>query len=304
MIVALIGLGILGLTFGQFLNKNTGSHSFYVIADEERQSCLSSENVTINGQRQYFTFRTPEESKPADLIIIAVKSFGLDEALNQIEKAVKPETIIISLLNGIDSEERISKKYPQTQIIYAIAQGMDGVRENYHLNYRSAGQITMGLMPHQGDKIEAAINTVKTLFDAVGLPYGLVTDMSVRMWGKFMTNCGLNQTVTIYEGTYATVQGNSEARNLMISAFREVIKLANAKGIPLGQSDIEYWLNIIDSLDPQGMPSMRQDLRDGRPLESDLFADTVIRLAHAEGIEVPTHMYIRSKLDELRRPPN
>lgn len=74
-----------------------------------------------------------------------------------------------------------------------------------------------------------------------------------------MLNTGINQVVMVYEGVYDTVQQPGEARELMIATMREVMQVANAEGIDLNEDDIAGWLQVAGGLNPQGMPSMRQD---------------------------------------------
>ena len=102
--------------------------------------------------------------------------------------------------------------------------------------------------------------------------------MQHRLWGKFMLNVGVNQTVAIYKGNYGTIQKHGEARDTMVSAMREVITLANKEGINLTEKDLEYWLDVLSRLDPNGKPSMAQDIDNKRFSEVDLFAGTVIEM--------------------------
>ncbi len=296
MRVYLIGLGVLGLTFGQYLRELKKPHEFFVIANEERQLKLSPDQVTIGGVPQRFDFLTPAELAAADLILIACKSFALETVLKDIHKAVRPGTIIMSLLNGISSEGQISALYPEARVIHAVAQGMDGVRREHHLNYILSGQICFGLVPGQGPEIANAIEDVAALFALVNLPHSVMPDMAHHQWGKFMLNCGLNQAAAYYKGTYGTCQSNPEARSMMITAFREVIAVAEAEGINLGETDIDYWLGVLDTLNPEGMPSMRQDQRDGRQMETELFSGTVLKLGAKHGLATPVNRAFYERL--------
>lgn len=296
MRIYLIGLGVLGLTFGQYLKALKKPHTFRVIADAERQAKLKKQGVTIAGVPQRFSFIDPEELEKADLVVVACKSFALEHALKDIRMAIKPGTILMSLLNGISSEERMAELYPEARIVYAVAQGMDGVRNDYNLEYQSSGQICFGLVPGQGAEVKAAIEEVKIVFAEANLPFTVMQDMAHHQWGKFMLNCGLNQTVAYFEGNYGTCQTNPKAREMMISAFREVIAIAKAEGIALGEGDIAYWLEILDTLNPEGMPSMRQDQRDGRQMETALLSGTILKLSAKHRIDTPINQKFYDRL--------
>jgi 2-dehydropantoate 2-reductase len=125
--------------------------------------------------------------------------------------------------------------------------------------------------------------------------------MRDRMWGKFMLNVGINQVVSVCEGNYGLVQREGPERERMIAAMREVIPLAEAEGIRLGEKDILYWLDVIKPLAAEGMPSMRQDLLQGRKTEVDLFAGTVVKLGHKYGIATPINQALLEEILTLEK---
>ena len=75
--------------------------------------------------------------------------------------------------------------------------------------------------------------------------------------------------------------------------MREVMQVASAEGVTLTEDDFNQWVVIMDALDPTGMPSMRQDLKAGRPCELELFAGTIRSLGDKHGIDTPVndHLY-------------
>lgn len=46
---------------------------------------------------------------------------------------------------------------------------------------------------------------------------------------------------------------------MMKSAMREALVLANAENVNVTEKDLKYYVDLIDTLNPNGMPSMRQD---------------------------------------------
>ena len=107
-----------------------------------------------------------------------------------------------------------------------------------------------------------------------------------------MLNVGVNQAVMIYKGTYGTVQHPGEARELMKAAMREVIVLAEKENVNLTEKDLEEYVSLLDTLDPNGMPSMRQDGVVHRKSEVELFSGTVLSLAKKHGVPVPVNQKI------------
>ena len=85
----------------------------------------------------------------------------------------------------------------------------------------------------------------------------------------------------------------------VISAMKEVIIIANKEGIVLQEQEIDYWLQIIDSLNPNGMPSMRQDTMSRRKTEIDLFSGTIITLGRKHGIPTPVNDFLFDRIKNI-----
>ena len=110
---------------------------------------------------------------------------------------------------------------------------------------------------------------------------------------------GVNQAVMVAEGTYATVQKPGPVRQMMKAAMAEVVALAQREGIRVTMEDLDDYVELIDSLNPGGMPSMRQDGLARRPSEVEFFAGTVIRRAEKAGLEVPVNRELYRRIKEM-----
>jgi 2-dehydropantoate 2-reductase len=286
--VAIIGLGALGIMYGHHLSKYMPKENLRIIADADRIKKYREEKVYCNGEACDFNYITPQEqSEPADLVLFTVKYQGLEEAIRAVKNQVGEQTIILSALNGITSEEMIGKEYGMEKLLYCVAQGMDAVKEGNRLSYAHMGMLVFGAQ--QGKIDEAKSVAVADFFDQVKLPYQLDPDMKKRMWGKFMLNVGVNQTVAVIEGTYGNIQKEGPAREKMIAAMKEVLQLSEKEGVSLTEEDLRYWLGVLGTLNPEGKPSMRQDMEAKRYSEVELFAGTVLALAEKHGIDTPVN---------------
>ena len=130
---ALIGLGALGILFGR---KMPGVQ---VIADEARIARYAAQPVVCNGEECRFSYVTPAQGKPVDLLLVAVKATVLDQAIADMKNFVGPDTVILSVLNGITSEEHIETAYPG-RTLWSVAIGMDATRSGRRDDRPCAGR--------------------------------------------------------------------------------------------------------------------------------------------------------------------
>lgn len=297
--VSIVGMGSLGLIFGSFLMDRLGRDNVEFVMDKDRMERYSGVERIINGKRYDFNLVSGEEKgKPADLIIFAVKSTGLEEAIQTVGNKVGEDTIIISLLNGITSEKIIGEAFGREKLLYTIAEGMDPIRNGHNLDYTRMGQVRIGI-DEETEKKKEMLKEVLDIFDRTGFPYTLEEDVMQRLWSKFMLNVGVNQVVMIHEGNYDTVQKPGPARDLMVEAMREVIKLAERENIKITDADIDYYVALIDSLNPEGMPSMRFDGLNRIRSEVDLFSGMVLELGKKHGLPTPINQEIYGRIKEI-----
>lgn len=296
--VSIIGLGALGILFGYHLSKKMPTKDLRIIADRNRIERYEQDRVYCNGEGCLFNYVTPEEScEPADLMIFTVKFSGLEQAIKDVKHHIGENTIILSALNGITSESIIGETYGMEKVLYSVAQGMDAVKVGNELTYDHMGMLCFG--DTKPGFISEKVRRVAAFFDQVEFPYEIDRYMDKRQWGKFMLNVGVNQTVAVYRSNYGEIQKEGPARKMMIRAMREVIALSEKEGVQLTEEDLQYWLNVLDTLSPEGKPSMAQDLEAKRYSEVGLFAGTVLELGKIYSVPTPVNQELYDRILQI-----
>ena len=114
-----------------------------------------------------------------------------------------------------------------------------------------------------------------------------------------MLNVGVNQTCMVYDVPYGDVVVPGKPRDTMLAAMREVMDLAAAQGITLTERDLQDYLGILDRIDPEAMPSMRQDSLQQHPSEVEIFAGTVLELGRSLGVATPVNRFLYDRIHEI-----
>lgn len=292
--IDIVGLGALGVMYADFFTKKLGKDRVRVLADADRIARYERDGMTFNGAVCDFHYcDVAKESRRSELMLFAVKYGALETAMAEVAHLVGDGTILLSALNGIRSEEDLGRYFGREKVVHCIAQKMDALKEGNAATCANRGELAIGIM---GEDRAENLEAVKEFFERTGFTYSCPEHMQHAMWGKLLCNVGVNQTVSLYAGTYRTVQQEGEARQMMKAAMEEVILVANAEGIDLDHTDIEYWLGIIDTLNPDGEPSMRQDSKAGRKTEVVLFAGTICELGRKHGIATPVNDVFLEKI--------
>ena len=284
--VAIVGMGALGMLYGEQLQKVLPAGAVRFVMDEERFKRHKNDKYEVNGVEQSFTLQSVAQAEPVDLVIVATKFSGLNEALEEMQGLVGPQTIIFSVLNGISSEEYIKERYGDDNLLICVALGMDAVREGTSLTYQHKGILKLGML---AKKQRPALAAVMALLEKAGIQYVIEEDILHALWAKLLLNVGINQTCMVYETDYGGAFTNEEARQGMFAAMHEVITVAQREGIKLTEADFEGCVKVLRGLSPEGLPSMRQDAMAKRKSEVELFAGTIIRLGAKHNVPTPVN---------------
>lgn len=295
--VSIIGLGALGVMYGKQILDQIGREQLRIVADTVRINRYKETGIYCNGNKCDFQYIDADhDCKPADLLILAVKYSGLKNAIAEARHQVGSNTIIISLLNGITSEQIIGKAYGFDKLLYCVAQGMDPVKKNNQVDYVNMGSLSFG---EANDERSEKVQALSQFFDHTGIAYEIPEHALHKLWSKLMLNTGVNQSVAVFETNYHGVQVPGRPRDAMIGAMEEVIAVANKEGVNLKENEVNYWISIIDKLNPSGMPSMRQDTLAHRKTEVDLFSGTIVALGKKHHVATPINNFFYLKLKEI-----
>jgi 2-dehydropantoate 2-reductase len=285
--VAVLGAGAMGAYFvTRFFD--TPFFSTSLIAKGHRKEKLDRDGLIVNDRLYHVPVTDPETaSEPVDLLIVALKHHHLSDAVHGLERLVGNSTTIISVMNGLESEEYIGSIYGMDKVLYATSAGIDALRDGNKVVYTSPGVHSFG--EARNDMISPRVKRVQAAFDRAGINYSTPVDMMRMMWWKFMVNVGVNQASAITGKPFEVFQTNQDAQALMESLMREVVTLANAAGINLTEKDISDWYPIMNKLSPRGKTSMLQDIDAGQKTEVEIFSGKVISLGKEYHIETPVN---------------
>ena len=289
--VAILGAGAMGAYFaGRFFD--TAGFSTVLIARGPRLETLRNEGLVVNGKPYALPAIDPDGAvSPVDLLIVALKHHHLEEAVHGLENLIDDSTTIISVMNGLESEEYIGSIYGMDKVLYAISVAIDAVRQGNRITYTNPGKHYFG-EARNNTHLNRRVLRVQEAFDRAGIVYETPEDMIRMLWWKFMVNVGMNQASAVMRAPYGVFQTSPEARGLMEALMQEVIGLTDAMDVNLTNRDIEEWYSFLGSLSPQGKTSMLQDIEAGRKTEVEIFGGKVVDLGTRHGVATPVNQTV------------
>jgi 2-dehydropantoate 2-reductase len=285
--IAVVGAGAMGSVYAaKFFDMD--KDCIALVAKGERYARLKAQGLIVNDTHYTLpVLEVEEKTPPSDLIIVAVKHHHLPGAIQDMKNRIGDHTVILSVMNGIESEEQMGAVYGMERVLYAVSVGIDALRRENRTSYSTQGKLYFG--EAENHDLSERVTQIQSLFDRAGLVYETPEDMIRMLWWKFMINVGTNQTAAVLRAPFAVLQTSQEARELMESAMREVMAVAESKNVHLSQADLDNWFSVLSGLSPEGRPSMLQDVEAKRKTEVEMFAGKMIQLGKALDIRVPVN---------------
>lgn len=277
--ILICGLGAVGLTYAV---KFKSSSELKILVDEERYKRYTQNKPVFNGVEQMFDYILPsDKSFQPDLIIIAVKAQGLESAIENIKNFVHKDVIIISLLNGISSEEKIQETYSEVKVLKSYFIGHSAVRNGNSVTQDGVGEIVV----EKSSKL-------KEIFDEFKINYKMPEDIIYSMWLKYTMNLFSNQVSAILNMSFGELKRNSAFIDFAKKIIAEARLVAEKKGVQNLENLEKDALDFLQKMCDEGKTSMLQDVLAGRKTEVEIFAGEIIRLGNLYGIPTPCNQVL------------
>ena len=232
----------------------------------------------------------PGTVAPVDVVLFCVKLYDAETAAEAIKPMLKPGTMVISLMNGVDGPERIEKVTGPGHALGGAAYASAKIDKPGVVSYRSAmSKLVYGEL--DGTRSERAVAFADACA-ATGFDVELSTDIQATLWQKFVllaTNAALT---TITRQPAAGVYGDPELKALAADLMREVMAVGRAKGITIPDETLDHSIALTETFPPDMYASMYHDLAAGKPLEVGSFSGLITRLGRDLGVPTPCHRTI------------
>ena len=284
--VAVLGAGAVGsyIIWGLSGRKDI---RLGVIAEGERAERMKK-GCVINDVIYHPEVWMPQEAKGTDLLIVSLKYGALPGALEDIRTITGENTIVMSLMNGVDSEELISEKIGASHVLHSlikIASHKEG--NGYYFNPETTIGIIFGELtaPYQSERVQS----VEALFKDTGLHYRVTEHIREEIWSKFRLNVCNNLPQAILGAGVGCYQDSVHMKKISEGLRRELETVAAAKGIDISKADGSS--SHGSAVPPAARYSTLQDLDAGRHTEIDMFSGALIRMGKELGIPTPYNEY-------------
>jgi 2-dehydropantoate 2-reductase len=304
MRVAVVGAGGVGGYFGGTIAR--AGHDVRVLARGEHLRAIRSRGLEIREPGDSWTARVrvsddPRELLPADLAIVAVKSYSLSEAASAVRLLVENGAIAVPLMNGVEALESL------------IDQGVPAERMLGGLTVISSEKTAPGVVTRKSDFRRVVVGErgggaseraerVAAVFRDAGAEARVSEDIAVDLWRKFLFLTTLAAACGLARAPIGAVRDAPLGPELLERAGREIAAVARARGVALPIGEEDKVLQTMAALPADMKPSFLLDVERGGPNELDILSGAVSRYGRSSGVPTPVHDTVVAALSAGARP--
>lgn len=232
--------------------------------------------------------------KDIDLILICVKTWQLAEAANAIKDVMDKETMVISLLNGVENDRILCDILNKSHVLGGLCKIVSKVESPGIINHMSyEPTIVFGELNNK--PTQRAMRLKRTFLDA-GITTKLAEDIQREIWTKFLFITTISALGALTRTTVGQMLTYPFIKDMMYKTAEEIVMVAKKLGVQLKDDIIEKQFELIESQPFNTTASLQRDMMNGKPSELEAQNGTVVKLAKELGLEVPVNSFIYHSL--------
>ena len=290
--ICILGAGALGCAIGGLLTE-AGNEVWLINRHADQVEAMKRRGLLLRdgGVDRAVPVRaatTANEAGVVDLVIVLVKSFHTREAMEPALSLIGPDTLVISLQNGLGHEDILASIVGRERVLAGKTYAGGSQLGAGHVLIGTRGKDT-----HIGEldgTVTPRVQRIAEVFNAAGLQTTVSDDIMGTIWDKLLINVATGALTGITRLTYGELYQRPELEACGVAAVAEAMAVAKAIGIKLGITDPrQAWLKAGAGLPYEFKTSMLQSLERGSVTEIDFVNGAVVRGGQQCGVATPVN---------------
>jgi 2-dehydropantoate 2-reductase len=298
MKIIIMGIGGVGGYFGGLLAleyENANQTEVYFMARGENKKAIEEHGLNLETTHGKFVCKpklvtdNPTLIGEADYIICCTKSYNLEESLIALKPCITKNTVILPLLNGVDSYERIKAIYPENEVwkgcVYIVARLL---KPGVVAETGNVRKLFFGAENGTAHKL----TEFKLLLEKAGISVSQPADIEQTLWEKFIFISSFASLTSYLDITVEQILKTEENKDLLLQLLSEFKLVADAKGINLETDIVEKTMAKYHNLLPGVISSMHSDFQNGKSTELQSITAYIINLGTKFNIPLPAYTMV------------
>jgi 2-dehydropantoate 2-reductase len=302
--IAVVGAGAVGCYFGGMLAR--AGALVTLIGRAPHVEAINRDGLFIDSIhfKESVTVAATTElgaARDAQLVLFSVKTVDTENVAKLLAPYLAPDTLVVSLQNGVDNIERIdfAAGIEAIPAVVYIAAEMIGLGRVRHLG---RGDLVIGNPSSTHDASEAEIAGIAATFVRAGVPCSISDNITLEMWKKLILNCAYNAISALSQAKYGRVAHDAGTIEVMKQVIAEAVAVGKTAGVQLSADTmIAAALKLGSEAMPEALSSTAQDIARGKPTEIDSLNGFLVRRGAEMGVPTPVNQTLHSLVKLLEQ---
>ena len=289
MRIVVVGAGGVGGYFGAKLAR--AGQDVTLVARDAHLDAIRSRGICVRSavEGEYTVPVTAVEKvaalPPADAVLLCVKSFDTEAAVEHVRAVVGEATAVLSLQNGVDNEDKIDAALGAGHALGGAAYVFAAIEAPGVIAHTFAGRIVLGELDGRST---TRAERLRDAIAAAGIPVGLSDDVRRVLWEKYLLISAQAGMTALTRCPIGVIRETPETWRMYRMIVEELAALGRASGVALPAGAVETTLTGASQLAPHLYSSLHHDLIHGKRLELDALHGHAVRLGERLGVPTPT----------------
>jgi 2-dehydropantoate 2-reductase len=301
MRIGVVGIGGVGGYYGGKLAwkyEKSDQHQVIFIARGEHLKAIQKNGLLLHTRDGNYIVRpniatdNPAETGIFDLVFFCTKSYSLESSALQFSSCVDSNTIVIPLLNGVNSAGRLSAILPQATVISGSVYIISHIEKpGFVYQKEGPGKLVFGTDDESAPKYK---NILDILLEAK-IDATLTDKVSKVLWEKYMLICSLASLSADTGKTYGAIMEDGNLQRKLKAMMKEVLAVAFARGVIISGDCMDKAMQLIGKAAYDSKTSFQLDMERGRQMELDILTEYICNEGEKTGVPTPLHNEIYAK---------
>lgn len=290
MKIVIVGAGGIGCKFGAMLAE--AAEVWLVHHNEEHVAAIRGRGLIVDRDGKQEIVRVNAAVKPveagfADLVIILVKSYDTEAAVEAAIPVLREDTLVLTMQNGLGNLEKVSEMVGAQRAGLGVTFHGATLTGIGRVEDKGAGQTYLGCTDSTKERMKQVVET----FNRAGIKTDLVANLESMLWAKLCVTAGINPVAAVLRVPNGALNAVPEARDLSLAAIAEAMDIARRKGISLAFDPIERFHAVTKATWSMCSGTLLDAMK-GRRTEIDAISGGLVTEAKKLGMSAPVHQML------------
>lgn len=303
MNITMLGAGAMGSVFGGLLAE-AGHDVWLLDIWQEHVRQITAQGLWIEGvsgtrsiTNIHATDNPSEVGKP-DIVFVFVKSTVTDAAIQQARQIFRPDTLVVTLQNGLGNIEKIGSVVNADRIIAGTTAHGATVLDAGRIRHAGAGATVIGKIDHT---VDSEVNALANMLCQAHISTTVSTNIAGIIWDKLLVNVGINALTAITRLHNGRLIEYQETEDILERAVNEALMVARAKEITLSHDDPVSHTKKVCQATAANKSSMLQDVLQKRKTEIEMINGAIVREGQQLGIPTPVNTVLTNLVSVIEK---